>query len=553
MRNLLRHALPVTLVLGLVVGAAACTSDDSSSNAARDASATTRPPASGPPDATYDDAIDPANIDKAVAELPTLVQESLDRTGVPGAAVAVVHDGQVVYSNGFGVREVGKDDKIDPNTVFQVASVSKSIGATVVASEVGKGTVAWDDPVTKYLPGFALSDPWVTDNATIADFYSHRSGLPAAAGDQLEDMGYGRDYVLTQMRQLALDPFRITYHYTNFGMTVGGEAVAKAAGVPWEQLSARALYEPLGMTSTTSDYEKFLAEPNRAVVHRREDSTWVPSSRDATAQDPAGGVNSSVTDLAKWMQLQLDNGKVNGQQLIDEDALLAMRAPAVVSSPPNTPESRTGFYGHGMNVSVDPAARLRLSHSGAFFRGAATNYALLPAENLGIVVLTNGMPLGVPETINAQFMDIVQTGGITRDWATAYTGVFEKMLVNPSELEGKTPPANAPQRPNATYVGVYTNPYFGSATVIEVDGKLKLRLGPTPMEFDLTHFDGETFSFTPPGENSLGPTAITFTVDGGGRATSFLSEYYSTDGFGNWVKAPGTPSTAPVPPNDNSL
>jgi len=369
------------------------------------------------------------------------VQESLDRTGGPGAAVAVVHDGQMVYSNGFGVREVGK------------------------------GTVAWDDPVTKYLPGFALSDPRVTDNATIADFYSHRSGLPAAAGDQLEDMGYGRDYVLAQMRQLALDPFRITYHYTNFGMTVGGEAVAKAAGVPWEQLSARALYEPLGMTSTTSDYEKFLDEPNRAVVHRREDSTWVPSSRDATAQDPAGGVNSSVTDLAKWMQLQLDNG----------------------------------------------------------------------------------MPLGVPETINAQFMDIVQTGGVTRDWATAYTGVFEKPSVNPSELEGKTPPANAPQRPNATYVGVYTNPYFGSATVIEVDGKLKLRLGPTPMEFDLTHFDGETFSFTPPGENSLGPTAITFTVAGSGSATSFLSEYYSTDGFGNWVKAPGTPSTAPVPPNDNSL
>ena len=422
--------------------------------------------------------IDPANIDKAIAELPNLVQQNLDRTGVPGAAVAVVRDGQVVYSQGFGVREVGKPDKVDADTRFQIASVSKSIAATVVAAEVGKGTVSWDDPVTKYLPGFALSDPWVTENATIADFASMRTGLPKYAGDQLEDLGYDRAAVLQKMRLLELNDFRTSYGYTNFGITTGAEAVAKAAGVPWEQLTAKTLYEPLGMTKTTSVYEDFLAAPDRAVVHKRVDGQWVPSARNPSAQDPAGGVTSTVLDLAKWMQLQLDNGQLNGQQFIDEDALMAMRAPAVAQSEPDSPISRTGFYGHGMNVGYDPTGRLRLSHSGAFNLGTATAYTLLPSENLGIVVLTNGMPLGVPEAVNASFMDIVQTGGVTRDWDATYGAIFEKMLVNPSTLAGKTPPANAAQRPNSTYVGVYTNPYFGQASVIEVDGELKLRLGP---------------------------------------------------------------------------
>ena len=553
MSRLTRRVVALACVGGLLVAAASCTSDESDS-ATGETTTTTVAQATGSPNATSDVAIDPANIDKAIAELPDLVRQNLERTGVPGAAVAVVRDGEVVYSEGFGVREVGKPDEIDPGTRFQIASVSKSVGATVIAAEVGKGTVAWDDPVTKYLTDFELSDPWVTENATIADYSSMRTGLPKFAGDQLEDMGYGRDTVLEKMRLLELNPFRTSYGYANFSITAGAEAVATAAGVPWEQLTAETLYGPLGMTKTTSVYDDFLAATDRAVVHERIDGQWVPSARNPSAQDPAGGVTSTVLDLAKWMQLQLDDGELNGEPFIDEDALLAIRAPAIATGEPDSPISRSSFYGHGMNVGYDPTGRLRLSHSGAFNLGAATNYTLLPAENLGIVVLTNGMPLGVPETVNATFMDIVQTGTVTRDWAAAYSAAFEQMLVNPSELADKTPPANATQRPNDTYVGVYSNPYFGQASVIEVDGELKLRLGPTPMEFDLDHFDGEVFSFTPPGENSLGVSALTFTVEGGGTATTFTSEYYSQDGFGTWTRIPGVaPDTSPVPPNDNSL
>ena len=145
-------------------------------------------------------------------------------------SVAVVRNGKVAYLKGFGVRNLDTKAPVDENTVFQLASVSKPIGASVVASVVGEGKISWDDKISAYLPDFALSDPYATANVTIADMYSHRSGLPDHAGDLLEDIGYDQAEVLYRLRYLPLQPFRATYDYTNFGLTAGAEAVAKAAG-----------------------------------------------------------------------------------------------------------------------------------------------------------------------------------------------------------------------------------------------------------------------------------------------------------------------------------
>ena len=184
-------------------------------------------------------------LDGALDALPGIVEHVLEETGVPGAAVAVVHDGETVFADGFGVKHVGDDDPVDAETVFQVASMSKPIGATVVATQVTDGVVGWDTPVAPLLPGFALADPWVTEHLTVGDLYSHRSGLPMAAGDDLEDLGYDREYVIDHLRYQPLNPFRVSYGYANFGMTTGAEAVANAAGVDWETLSEREIYEPL--------------------------------------------------------------------------------------------------------------------------------------------------------------------------------------------------------------------------------------------------------------------------------------------------------------------
>ena len=191
-------------------------------------------------------------INDAIAQLDTLSARLMASTGVPGMAVAVVRGSQTVYAKGFGVRSLNAPAPVDADTVFQLASVSKGVGATVVATQVEKGNVSWDTPVRAHLPWFTLSDPAVSEAVTVADLYSHRSGLPDHAGDLLEDMGYDQRQVLERLRYLKLEPFRKTYLYTNFGLTAAAESVAVASGVDWATLSETAIYRPLGMTSTSS-------------------------------------------------------------------------------------------------------------------------------------------------------------------------------------------------------------------------------------------------------------------------------------------------------------
>ena len=208
-------------------------------------------------------------------------------------AVAIVHGGKTVYAKGFGVKDTSKgdaaDNKVDADTVFQLASMSKSVGATVVAHEVTSNVVSWDTPVVSKLPWFALSDPYVTSHVTIADLYSHRSGLPDHAGDQLEDLDYDRRQTLERMRHLPLAPFRISYAYTNFGLTAAAEAVAAAAGKSWEDLSDEVLYHPLGMASTSSRFADFVARPNHAVNHVKVGDKWEPRFQRDPDPAVAGG------------------------------------------------------------------------------------------------------------------------------------------------------------------------------------------------------------------------------------------------------------------------
>jgi CubicO group peptidase (beta-lactamase class C family) len=214
--------------------------------------------------------IPPGQIEAAVGQLDGLAADLMQKTGIPGLAIAVVHDDAVVYAKGFGVRKAGTNRRVDENTVFQLASVSKPLGATAIARSVGRGNVGWDDPVTKYLPGFRLSDPFTTRRVTIADMYAHRSGLPTHIGDLQEDMGYGRREILRRLRYVPLDPpLREGYAYTNFGLTAGGLAAARAERMSWEELSRRNLYEPLGMRSTSSRFSDYARSPRRAFGHVR--------------------------------------------------------------------------------------------------------------------------------------------------------------------------------------------------------------------------------------------------------------------------------------------
>ncbi|OBH90273.1 serine hydrolase [Mycobacterium sp. E2989] len=498
------------------------------------------PPAlsDAPPNEVSGLAIPAGRIDDAVAKVDGLVGDLMKATGVPGMAVAIVHGGKVLYAKGFGLRDAsrgqGQDNKVDADTVFQLASVSKSVGATVVAHEVSDHVVAWDTPVTSRLPWFALSDPYVTGHVTVGDLYSHRSGLPDHAGDKLEDLGYDRRQTLERLKYLPLAPFRASYAYTNYGVTAAAEAVAAAAGKSWEDLSDEVLYRPLGMTSTSSRFADFVARPNRAVNHIKVADKWEPRfQRDPDPQSPAGGVSSSVNDMARWLMMLLGNGTYNGQRVASAEALLPAISPQTVSAPASTPKGRSGFYGYGFNASVDSSGRTEYSHSGAFDLGAATNFVVLPSEDLGIVALTNGAPYGIPETLTAQFMDLVQYGQIREDWAALYKKAIGWLNNPEGSLVGKQPPANpGPAKPLGDYVGVYASDYWGPAIVTERDGALQLAMGPKNRTVALTHWDGDTFTFGLTDENAP-PGTISKAVFAG---NTLNLEYYDSDKLGTFTR-----------------
>ncbi|CAM5338202.1 Beta-lactamase OS=Streptomyces glaucescens OX=1907 GN=SGLAU_30955 PE=4 SV=1 [Streptomyces glaucescens] len=273
-----------------------------------------------------------------------------------------------------------------------------------------------------------------------------------------------------------MTPFRASYAYTNFGLTAAAQAVADEKGVPWEKLAADTLYKPAGMNSTSSRFEDYAKAANRARGHvRTGDGTWRPEFlRDPDAQSPAGGVSSTARDMATWLRLQLADGKLDGRQIIDAEALRRTHWPESVARPPNAPAGRTGFYGLAWNVSYDDQGRLRLSHTGAFAQGAHTNVTMLPGEQLGIVVLTNTSPVGVADAVALDFFDIAQTGEISRDWIPLVDALYQQEAdAGRSKTDYARPPSDAtPAKDSGTYAGTYESDYYGRARVVDDEGAL---------------------------------------------------------------------------------
>ncbi|MCZ4086786.1 serine hydrolase [Streptomyces antarcticus] len=504
--------------------------------------ATTTPPATATATATVPTAPSPppapkpqitdAQVAKAVARLDRTVEDMMRRTGVPGASVAVVHDDKVIHLKGYGVRRVGDPAAVDPDTVFQIASLSKPVSSTVVAGAL-TAPDEWDRRTD--LPGFSLKDPWVTGHVTTADLFSHRSGLPDHAGDLLEDLGYDRSYILDHLRLEPLTPFRASDAYTNFGFTAAAEAVARAKGTTWQKLSQDTLFKPAGMTRTSTEFSAFANAPDRAATHvENPDGTWSPRYvRDPDAQAPAGGVSSTARDMSRWLRLQLAGGTLDGQRIVPADTLARTHVPAIVSQPPSGPSAHTGFYGLGWNVSYDDAGRLRLSHSGAFELGANTNVTMLPLERLGIIVLTNGAPVGLADAVALDFFDFAEHGKVSTDWLELAGALYAQINdAGRSPTDYARPPAGAaPAGDSGAYTGTYDNPYYGPLTVTADDkGALTLALGPKPLRFPLTHYDGDVFSFETAGENAVGRTGVTF-ADGTVRV-----EYLDATGLGTFTE-----------------
>jgi CubicO group peptidase (beta-lactamase class C family) len=481
-----------------------------------------------------------ARIQAAVDRLDALAERTLADFRLPGLAIAVVHEGKTVFAKGYGLRELGKPGKVDADTVFQIASLSKSLAASVVAQQVGEGVVTWDTPVSRHLPWFTLSDAWVGSHVTIGDLFAHRSGLPDHAGDDLELLGFSRREILERLAQLPLKAYRDNYAYTNFGLTTAAVAVAAAAGTDWESLSEQAIYAPLGMTRTSSRFDDYQARDNRASGHVYTDGAFRDlQRRQPDAQSPAGGVSSTAHDMARWLTMMLANGQYEGKTVIKDTALLPALSPQVVSRRSETADSLPSFYGFGVGVGVSADASIMLSHSGMFVLGTGTNYMMSPAHDLGIVVLSNGAGVGAVEAVSAEFMDLAINGEVTRDWAGGYRGLFEAQALNApaGSTVGQTPPTDAEaSAPLSDLVGQYASAYFGEAQVDLVEDALVLTLGPSGQTFDLTHWSGNTFVFPVFNEERPYGSRSTVTFDLADKPASMQVEFLNDTGLGTFIR-----------------
>jgi CubicO group peptidase (beta-lactamase class C family) len=485
-------------------------------------------------------------IDQSFGKLDEIVKRAMEQTGMPGISVAVVFDDRVLYQNGYGVRSTETKVPVQPETVFQIASLSKPVSATIMAGLVGggkwnnyKGTFAWEDPIIKYAPNVVLNDPWVTDHVTFKDLFAHRSGLPGSAGDDLETIEYDRNTILQRLRHVPIEGFRNKYSYSNFGMTLAGDVAAKAAGSNWEDVSEQVLFDPVGMASTSMRHEDYLNQANRAELHVKIDGQWKPAfKRNPDAQAPAGGGSSNVVDLARWVRLSLKGGRLGDQAIIDKEALDATHTPVIMKGPPTpTIADPASFYALGWNIGMTPYGEVEWNHSGAFSVGASTVAKLIPREGLGIVVLNNGAPIGVPEAIADSYFNHLHSIPVADDevfalWQERFAHI--RIYGEPPDV---SKPANpTPARPDTAYIGTYTNPYVGDIEIVAQNGKLEIVEGPNHMRFTLEHRDGDKFIYEDAPEVPDYPADVKFTVGPNGVATALTNSAFNATGQGTLTR-----------------
>jgi CubicO group peptidase (beta-lactamase class C family) len=452
-------------------------------------------------------ALAPASFAQTLEERLREVDEYAARAGrewnVPGFAVAVVKDDRVVFAKGYGVRQLGKPEQVDADTLFAIASNTKAFTAAALAVLVDEGKLKWDDPAARLLPGFQLYDPFVTRELTVRDLLSHRSGLATFGGDLLWfETSYPREEIIRRVRFLRpTSSFRSAYGYQNIMFLAAGEIVPAVTGRSWDDFVRERFFAPLRMARTTTKHQQLLATPNIATPHNELDGRLRVIRYDNV--DNAGGaaaINSSVGDMAQWLRLQLGRGTYEGKQIFSAQRSREMWTPHTVVSGVSeaaekfNPATHFNLYGLGWSLN-DYHGRLVASHGGGL-DGMISRVALMPEERLGLVVLTNSeTPLA--NVISNKIFDVF-LGAPRRDWSADYLArvrqARERAAAEAKKVEEARVPDTRPSLPLAAYAGVYSGQMFGDARVTEEGGRLVVRLVPSPnFVGDLEHWHFDTF------------------------------------------------------------
>lgn len=466
------------------------------------------------------------------ADLDVWVTRTMKEFDVPGIAVGIVKDGKLVAAKGYGVRKVGEPAPVDADTLFGIASNSKAFTTAALAMLVDEGKLEWDDPVTKYLPAFAVADPYITHELTVRDLVTHRSGLGLGAGDLMfwPDTDFNRDQVLAQTRFIKpATSLRSKYAYNNLMFIVAGQVVQQVSGKTWEDFIHERIFTPLGMKSSRITSTSFKPGENVAYPHSkgwRLQGTLTPvaMTRDDTWA-AAAGVKTSVNDLSKWIIAQLNQGKLaNGTRLFSEAQSREMWSAQTVIriNEPSAPlkAMKPNFSAYGLGWSLrDYRGRKVVGHGGAL-TGMFSQVSMIPEEHLGVIVLTNQEESGAMSAITNHIFEHY-LGVPSIDWIGAYRQTRDETLKKANDAEKKQIAERSPNaRPSleiSRYAGEYNDAWYGKAVIAYESSKLTLRMTHTPsMVADLEPWHYDTFKAVFH-DKTIPDAFVTFSLDSEGK------------------------------------
>ena len=478
------------------------------------------------------------------------VTRTMKAFDVPGIAIAVVKDGKVIAARGFGVRKLGEPARVDGQTLFEIASNSKAFTAAALAMLVDEGKLKWDDPVVKHLPDFQMYDPYVAREMTVRDLLTHRSGLGLGAGDLLwwPTTNFSTDEIIERLRYVKpATSFRSAYAYDNLLYIVAGKIIAQKSGKSWGDTVRERILKPVGMNTTTTSLLENGGNPNASNAHSKiYDKIAAVKSMPVNNAVGAVGINTNAEDIAKWMKVLLDGGRIEGAKGADGKELRlwseaqsremwTAQTPMKVSIPkPPLAATKANFAAYGLGFQLrDYKGQLVAMHGGAL-QGFYSRVLLVPESKLGIAILTNAESGGALSALQYRLLDQYMTGSAPTDWIKAIADLEDEAHAKElARLKGASATRVAASKPSldlSAYEGQYTDPWYGAMNIKRNGKKLVLSFARTPdLTGEMEHFQHDTFIVRWKERNFNADSYVTFALDHDGSIEHVKMKAVSTE------------------------
>jgi CubicO group peptidase (beta-lactamase class C family) len=401
---------------------------------------------------------------------------------VPGLAVGIVKDGKVIFSQGFGLRDLGRELTVTTRTVFPIGSATKPFTAMAIAILVDDDKLSLDEPLHKLLPTFQLYDDYATFNITARDLLCHRSGMAGLYDLLWLTTNLNRERLFRRMRYFKPSTeFRDTFQYSNIGYTITGILVEQLGGMTWEEFLTERIFQPLGMKRTSFLAHESSSLTDQALAYRvvEDEVITIPFNGtlafdNAKAIGPAGSIKSCLEDMTSWLLLQINKGMAGNKRIVSEEMLREMHNPQmVIRNPGYSMIMQSEIYGLGWFISDYRGYRV-INHSGNI-EGFSALISLMPEINAGIVVLTNSMNL-MGYVLSRNVYDRL-LGLDHIDWNTHFRMLYsqiERMYAS-TAIDRKADRTSITHPTPHMYVGKYTNPAFGQVEITNSEDKLLLQ------------------------------------------------------------------------------